>query len=124
MICAEDEIGLGKSHDGIMVLDASVKVGVLAKDHFNIEDDYELEIGLTPNRADATGHIGVARDLVAVLGQTQKIKLIKPSVEDFKIDSTTLKIEVEVENPELCPRYTGVTINNIKVKESPDCVKK
>jgi len=123
MICAEDEIGLGKSHDGIMVLDADVKVGTLAKDHFNIEDDYELEIGLTPNRADATGHIGVARDLVAVLGQSQKINLIKPSVEDFKIDNTDITISIEVENADLCRRYSGVTINNIEVKESPNWLK-
>lgn len=123
MICAEDEIGLGKSHDGIMVLDASVEVGTLAKDHFNLEDDYELEIGLTPNRADATGHIGVARDLVAVLGQSQKINLIKPFVENFKTDNTNLKIIVEVEDAELCPRYSGVTINNIVIKESPNWLK-
>lgn len=123
MICAEDEIGLGKSHYGIMVLDSSVEVGTLAKDHFNIEDDYELEIGLTPNRADATGHIGVARDLVAVLGQSQKINLIKPSVEEFKTDNTDLKISVEVEDANLCPRYSGVTINNIVIKESPEWLK-
>lgn len=123
MICAEDEIGLGKGHDGIMVLDSSVAVGTLAKKHFNIEDDYELEIGLTPNRADATGHIGVARDLVAVLGQSQKINLVKPSVADFKIDNTDLNISVEVEDANLCPRYSGVTINNITIKESPDWLK-
>jgi len=123
MICAEDEVGLGKSHDGIMVLEDSIEVGTLAKDYFNVEDDYELEIGLTPNRADATGHIGVARDLVAVLGQTQEINLIKPSVEDFKVDNTDLNISVEVKNAELCPRYSGVTITGIKVNESPDWLK-
>ncbi|MBL4669621.1 MAG: phenylalanine--tRNA ligase subunit beta, partial [Flavobacteriales bacterium] len=123
MICAEDEIGLGKGHDGIMVLDASTAVGTLAKAYFNIEDDYELEIGLTPNRADATGHIGVARDLVAVLGQKQEINLVKPSVDDFKVDNADLNITVEVEDAELCKRYSGVTINNITIKESPDWLK-
>ena len=123
MICAEDEIGLGKGHDGIMVLDANTVVGTLAKDHFKIEDDYELEIGLTPNRADATGHIGVARDLVAVLGQSQKINLVKPSVDDFKVDNTDLNIAVEVEDAELCSRYSGLTISGIEVKDSPDWLK-
>jgi len=123
MICAEDEIGLGKGHDGIMVLDTATAVGTLAKDHFNVEDDYELEIGLTPNRADATGHIGVARDLVAVLGQSQEINLVKPSVEDFKVDNTALNITVEIEDVELCPRYSGVTISGLEVKDSPDWLK-
>ena len=123
MICAEDEIGLGKGHDGIMVLEPSTAVGTLAKDYFKIEDDHELEIGLTPNRADATGHIGVARDLVAVLGQTQEINLIKPSVDDFKVDNTDLNIAVEVEAAELCPRYSGVTISGLEVKDSPDWLK-
>jgi len=123
MICAEDEIGLGKGHDGIMVLDPSTAVGTLAKDHFNVEDDYEFEIGLTPNRADATGHIGVARDLVAVWGLTQEINLVKPSVTDFKVDNTDLNITVEVENAELCPRYSGVTISGLEIKESPDWLK-
>lgn len=123
MICAEDEIGLGKGHDGIMVLDPATVVGTPAKVHFNIEDDYELEIGLTPNRADATGHIGVARDLVAVLGQKQEINLVKPSVDDFKVDNTDLNITVEVENAELCPRYSGVTISGLTIKDSPDWLK-
>jgi phenylalanyl-tRNA synthetase beta chain len=123
MICAEDEIGLGKGHDGIMVLDPSVEIGTLAKDHFNVEDDYEMEIGLTPNRADATGHIGVARDIVAVLGQKQEINLVKPSVDNFKVDNTDLPIAVEVESPDLCKRYSGVTINNIEIKDSPDWLK-
>jgi len=123
MICAEDEIGLGKGHDGIMVLEPSTAVGTLAKDYFKIEDDYELEIGLTPNRADATGHIGVARDLVAVLGQKQEINLVKPSVNDFKVDNTDLNITVDVENTELCPRYSGVTISGLAIKESPEWLK-
>ncbi len=123
MICAEDEIGLGKSHDGIMVLPADVKVGTLAKDYFKIEDDCVFEIGLTPNRADATGHIGVARDLIAVLGMSQKIVLEKPSIQNFKIDNTNLNIAVEVKNSDLCPRYSGVTISGLAVKDSPDWLK-
>ena len=123
MICAEDEIGLGQGHDGIMVLEPDTAVGTLAKDYFNIEDDYELEIGLTQNRADATGHIGVARDLVAVLGQKQEINLVKPSVDAFKIDNTDLKITVEVEDSNLCPRYSGLTISGLQVKDSPDWLK-
>ncbi len=123
MICAEDEIGMGKGHDGILVLEPSTQVGMLVKDYFKIEDDYVFEIGLTPNRADATGHIGVARDLVAVLNQTEKTELIKPSVDAFKVDNTNLTIDVEVKNPELCPRYSGVSIQNITVKESPDWLK-
>jgi len=123
MICAEDEIGLGKSHEGIMVLEPSVTVGTLAKDYFNVEDDYTFEIGLTPNRADGTGHIGVARDLVAVLGQTQEVYLVKPSVNNFKVDNTNLNIVVEVENADLCPRYSGLTISEVEVRESPDWLK-
>ncbi|MDF1672241.1 MAG: phenylalanine--tRNA ligase subunit beta [Vicingaceae bacterium] len=123
MICAEDEIGIGKSHEGIMVLDNSSKVGIPVKDYFNIEDDYVFEIGLTPNRADATGHFGVARDLIAVLNQNENFEFLKPSVADFKIDNTSLNISVEVNNFELCPRYSGLTIQNIEVKESPDWLK-
>lgn len=123
MICAEDEIGLGESHDGIMVLETNAKVGMPAKDYFKIEDDFVFEIGLTPNRADATGHIGVARDIVAVLNQTQNYSLSKPSVESFKVENTKGTIEVNILNDDLCPRYTGVTITNIKVKESPDWLK-
>lgn len=123
MICAEDEIGLGESHDGIMVLETNAKVGMPAKDYFKIEDDFVFEIGLTPNRADATGHIGFARDIVAVLNQTQNYSLSKPSVESFKVENTKGTIEVNIFNDDLCPRYTGVTITNIKVKESPDWLK-
>lgn len=123
MICAEDEIGLGASHDGIMVLDADAQIGIEAKKYFKIEDDYVFEIGLTPNRADATGHIGVARDLIAVLNQKENFKLLQPSVENFKVDNTDLTIKVEVKDSKLCPRYSGVTIQNLKVKESPDWLK-
>jgi len=122
MICAEDELGLGTEHAGIMVLDPDAKIGSLAKDYFKIEEDVVFEIGLTPNRADATSHIGVARDLVAVLNHMypdQKFKLKIPSVEKFKVDNESRKIDVIVEDTEACPRYTGITISNVKVKESP-----
>jgi len=123
MICAEDEIGLGSDHDGIIVLDNAAEVGVFAKDYFNVENDIVFEIGLTPNRADATGHIGVARDLVAVLKLSEKANLIKPSVEDFKVDNNDLTINVEVVDNDLCPRYSGVTISDISVDESPEWLK-
>lgn len=123
MICAEDEIGLGKSHEGIMILDNSSKVGMPVKEYFNIEDDFVFEIGLTPNRSDATGHFGVARDLIAVLNQRENFEFLIPSVTDFKIDNTNLNISVEVNDFELCPRYSGLTIQNIEVKESPDWLK-
>jgi len=127
MICAEDELGLGNSHAGIMVLDSSVTIGTPARDYFNIEDDYMLEIGLTPNRSDATSHIGVARDLAAVInnlaGNFSKVVLNYPNVEDFKIDNHSLPIEVVVEDTLACPRYTGITLSGIEVKESPDWLK-
>lgn len=123
MICAEDELGLGNSHDGIMVLDAEAKVGTPAADYFNIEDDYVFEIGLTPNRSDATSHIGSARDLVAVFNHINKnndSKLLIPSVEDFKIDNHDLDINIEVEDEKACPRYSGVSLTGLKVEESPE----
>jgi phenylalanyl-tRNA synthetase beta chain len=120
MICAEDEIGLGNSHEGIMVLDENAKVGTPAKDYFNIESDWVIEIDLTPNRIDGSSHIGVARDLAAYLQQTQDTKYNRPSVESFSTDNTSLEIPVEVMNTEACPRYAGVTISDIEVKESPD----
>lgn len=123
MICAEDEIGIGTSHEGIMVLDENAKVGMSAKEYFKIEDDYVFEIGLTPNRADATGHIGVARDIVAVLSLTDEINLKKPSVSDFKIDNQSFPIDVQVEDSNLCPRYSGVNLSGCVVKESPDWLK-
>ncbi|MCK5028759.1 MAG: phenylalanine--tRNA ligase subunit beta, partial [Bacteroidales bacterium] len=120
MICAEDEIGLGTSHDGIMVLDESAKIGMPAKEYFNIETDTVFEIGLTPNRIDGASHFGTARDLAAFLSQTQKTELIKPSVDEFKVDNNNLPIEIIVENNEACPRYTGITITNVKVGTSPE----
>ncbi|MDD7885626.1 phenylalanine--tRNA ligase subunit beta [Flavivirga sp. 57AJ16] len=120
MICAEDELGLGKSHDGIMVLDAAIKEGTPAVDLFDIENDIVFEIGLTPNRADAMSHLGTARDLKAGLIQKDiNLELITPSVSAFRIDNRTLKIDVDVKNKDLAPRYCGVTISGLKVKESP-----
>ncbi len=122
MICAEDEIGLGNSHEGILVLDNKAKVGTLAKDHFKIINDHIFEIGLTPNRIDAASHIGVARDLVAYFKQCKNIELFKPNVEKFSPE-TKNKISIEIENQESCPRYSGLTISNLEVKESPEWLK-
>ncbi|WP_299117234.1 phenylalanine--tRNA ligase subunit beta [uncultured Winogradskyella sp.] len=120
MICAEDELGLGKSHDGIMVLDAKLKVGTLASEVFEIENDSVFEIGLTPNRADAMSHHGVARDLKAGLLQKDvQLELITPSVSSYHVDSRTLKIDVDVQDKEKAPRYCGVTISGLKVEDSP-----
>ncbi len=120
MICAEDEIGLGTSHDGIMVLSDDLKPGMPASKVFNIEVDEVFEIGLTPNRADAMSHMGVARDLKAGLLQSNvTTEFITPSVSKFKVDKRTLKIDVKVEDAKLAPRYAGVTISGITVKPSP-----
>ncbi|HAF30742.1 MAG TPA: phenylalanine--tRNA ligase subunit beta [Bacteroidales bacterium] len=119
MICAEDEIGLGLSHEGIMVLDSSAKTGMPAKEYFKVETDTVFEIGLTPNRIDGASHIGTARDLAAYLGQTKKTELLKPSVDQFKVDNNNLPVEIIVENTEACPRYSGVTVSNVKVGPSP-----
>ncbi|MCC1484228.1 phenylalanine--tRNA ligase subunit beta [Winogradskyella immobilis] len=120
MICAEDELGLGESHDGIMILDAKLKVGTPASKVFNIENDIVFEIGLTPNRADAMSHYGVARDLKAGLLQKEiNLELITPSVIAYHVDSRTLKIDVDVLDKEKAPRYCGVTIVNLKVEASP-----
>ncbi len=120
MICAEDELGLGNSHDGILVLDAKIKVGTFAADIFDIENDNVFEIGLTPNRADAMSHLGTARDLKAGLVQKDvNLELITPSVSAFNIENRTLKIDVDVINKDLAPRYCGVTISGLKVAESP-----
>lgn len=120
MICAEDEIGIGSSHEGIMVLDENAKVGTLAKDYFNVESDWVIEIDLTPNRIDGASHIGAARDLAAFLKKTEEIEYTIPSVDDFKVDNNDLVIPVEVENTEACPRYAGLTISGVEVKESPE----
>jgi phenylalanyl-tRNA synthetase beta chain len=120
MICAEDELGLGASHEGILVLDNSYKVGTPVAEIFDIENDHVFEIGLTPNRADAMSHLGTARDLKAGLIQKDiTLEFITPSVSAFHIDNRTLKIDVDVKNKELAPRYCGVTISGIKVQASP-----
>ncbi len=115
MICAEDEVGMGTTHDGIMVLDTDLPNGTPAARYFDLYEDQVLEIGLTPNRADAASHIGVARDLKALLHKD----LNWPSVDEFSIDNHDLPIEVRVENIEACPRYSGLTISGATVKESP-----
>jgi len=119
MLCAEDEIGVGTAHDGIIVLPQDVPAGTPARDYFQLEDDYLLEIGLTPNRADAMSHYGVARDLAVYLkanGLPCKLKL--PPVEAFAQDSDRKEITVEVQNAEAAPRYMGVTITGVKVAPS------
>ena len=121
MICAEDEIGMGISHEGIMVLPADVQVGTSAVDYFKPYEDVVYEIGLTPNRMDAMSHWGVARDVCAYLSHHDK-KDIKPKLPNgngFKIDNTSLSIDVKVENEAACPRYSGISIANVTVKESP-----
>lgn len=123
MICAEDEIGLGESHDGIMVLDPSAVPGTAASEYFKIESDYVLEVDLTPNRIDSASHIGIARDLAAYLKAKQPISYSRPSVDAFKVDNHNLQIPVEVLNTAACPRYSGVTISNVTVKESPEWLK-
>lgn len=133
MICAEDELGLGKSHAGIMVLDPKTKVGTPAKEYFNIETDYVFDIGLTPNRSDAASHIGVAKDLYALLNWNlpeNKYELHIPSVaeleaydENTKMSSFSGKIKVTVEDTIACPRYSGLMISGVTVKESPAWLK-
>jgi len=127
MICAEDELGLGASHAGIMVLDPATETGMAAATLFNLSSDYVFEIGLTPNRSDAMCHTGVARDLAAALHHrcgenTAQLQL--PSVDAFKADNHDLVTPVEVKNPEACIRYSGLTLTNVQVTESPDWLKK
>jgi len=119
MICAEDEIGLSDNHEGIIVLDTKLPNGTPASEYYNIQSDYAIEIGLTPNRADAASHIGVARDIKAACNREIKW----PSVDGFKTDNKNLSISVEVENPGACPRYSGVTISGVTVAESPGWLK-
>ncbi|QXP62363.1 phenylalanine--tRNA ligase subunit beta [Polaribacter sp. HaHaR_3_91] len=123
MICAEDELGLGKGHDGILVLDKKLKTGTPVAEVFKIETDYVFEIGLTPNRSDAMSHFGVARDLRAgLIQQDIKLELISPSVSNFHVDERTLRVDVEVESKEATPRYCGITITDIEVKDSPEWI--
>ena len=120
MICAEDELGLGTSHDGILVLDTELPNGTPAAQYFNLEADLLIEIGLTPNRADAASHWGVARDVKAKTGRA----ITLPSVENFKVENNNFPIELVVEKPEDCPRFCGVTIDGVKVQESPEWLRK
>ncbi|MBI4931365.1 MAG: phenylalanine--tRNA ligase subunit beta [Bacteroidetes bacterium] len=136
MICAEDELGLGTSHEGILVLDSKAKTGTPAKEYFSqrdgypkVESDSVLEIGLTPNRSDASSHIGVAKDLFAVLNwklAENKYELNVPSVDDFTVQTSKVleTFDVVVEDKDACPRYSGVTISGVTIKESPDWLKK
>ncbi|WP_293298370.1 phenylalanine--tRNA ligase subunit beta [Pedobacter sp. UBA4863] len=119
MICAEDEIGLGGSHAGIMVLPEDAQIGLEAKKYFNVDDDYLFEIGLTPNRADAASHLGVARDLAAYLRTGFEL----PDVSAFKVENERLNIAVEVEATDACPRYSSVSVSGVTVKPSPDWLK-
>lgn len=120
MICAEDEIGVGTGHDGIMVLPAETPVGQPAAEYFGLESDYLIEVDITPNRADACSHWGVARDLYAYLVRNgQQTDLHRPSTEGFKADSQALPIAIEVQNTEACPRYCALTLKGCEVKESP-----
>jgi phenylalanyl-tRNA synthetase beta chain len=122
MICAEDEIGLGTDHDGIMVLDSKAKVGDEAAAYFKLESDFAIEIGLTPNRTDAMSHIGVARDLAAVISLEKKkhLNLTLPDISKFKVDHTKATIKVSVEDHEACPRYSGLRLSKVKVGPSPE----
>lgn len=124
MLCSENELGLGQSHDGILILENDLKEGTLCSNVFNVVRDEVIEIGLTPNRADAMSHFGVARDLKAGLKQQGVSKeLITPSVMQFSVDNRLSTIQVKVDTPELAPRYSGITISNLTVKESPDWIK-
>ena len=125
MICAEDELGLGNSHEGIMVLDKDAKPGTPASSYFKIVRDYIFEIGLTPNRIDSGSHFGVARDLAAYLNINSDFseKAVLPSVNNFKPDNRENVYDVIIENTDDCPRYTGITISGITVGESPDWLK-
>ena len=124
MICAEDEIGVGTDHAGIIVLPADTPVGMKAADYYHIENDTIIEVDITPNRSDAASHFGVARDLYAYYkAHGQNLSLKEPSVEDFKIENNDLPIKVVVDAPDACPRYSGVSIKGVTIKESPEWLK-
>lgn len=125
MICAEDELGLGTSHDGIMVLPEEAKTGQSAAEYFQLESDHVFDIGLTPNRSDALGHVGVARDLVAFskVHETEKLTLQMPDISSFEVQNTGHNVKIQVDDPEACPRYMGTVITDIEVKPSPDWLK-
>ncbi|WP_395627334.1 phenylalanine--tRNA ligase subunit beta [Daejeonella sp.] len=119
MICAEDEIGLGHDHAGIIELDAEANIGSAASSYFKLEDDFIFEIGLTPNRADAASHLGVARDLAAYLN----LEITMPDISSFKVENQELSIPVEVQDLDACRRYSSLSISGITVKESPEWLK-
>lgn len=120
MLCAEDEIGIGTSHNGIITLPDDTPVGMAAKDYYGVKDDAVIEVDITPNRADAISHYGVARDAAAyLLAHNQKFELTRPSIDEFKIDNHNLTIPVEVEATDDCPRYAGITLSGVKIAESP-----
>ncbi|MCF8235268.1 MAG: phenylalanine--tRNA ligase subunit beta [Bacteroidales bacterium] len=126
MICAEDEVGLGTSHEGIMVLDKDAVPGTPAKEYFDVKQDYVYEIGLTPNRMDAISHIGTARDLVAALNQQNKsrnLKLNLPDLSGFNIDNQSHPVDVIIEDAKACPRFSGISISDIQVGDSPNWIK-
>lgn len=124
MICAEDEIGVGESHDGIIVLPEDTTVGMKAAEYYGLESDYVIEVDITPNRADACSHYGVARDLYAwLIRNGYKTSLHKMDVSAFAVDNHDLDIEIDVQNAEACPRYCAVTIKDCEVKESPEWLK-
>jgi len=120
MICAEDELGIGTSHDGIMILSADAPIGQPAAEYLKLENDFLIEIGLTPNRTDAFAHVGVARDLAAFLSQEEKIEIQWPDISAFKPDSTTGNIKIQVEDAVAAPRYCGLLIEGVVVKPSPE----
>ena len=126
MLCAEDELGLGTSHAGILVLPDHIETGSSAASYFDLEDDFQIEIGLTPNRSDAMGHIGVARDLVAYFNfhQAKNASIVWPETKELKAENTRLPIEITVEDTANCDRYCGVTIANVKVRASPEWLQK
>ena len=124
MICAEDEIGVGTDHAGIIVLPADTPVGMPAAEYYHVENDTIIEVDITPNRSDAASHFGVARDLYAYYkAHGQNIALTKPSVEAFKVNNNEMPVKVTVDAPEACPRYSGVSIKGVSVKESPEWLK-
>lgn len=121
MLCAEDEIGVGTSHDGIIVLPEDAVVGMPAKDYYNVKSDYVLEVDITPNRADAISHYGVARDVAAYFSiRNKNVGLKKPSVDGFAVDVKESPVSVTVENTEACPRYSALSVSGVKVAESPE----
>lgn len=122
MICAEDEIGMGHNHDGIIVLEKKARIGMSVREYYKVEDDYSVEIDLTPNRTDAISHFGVARDYLAVknLNESERNRLVIPDLKEFSIDNNDLSIEIEVEDNEACPRYSGLTMSGLTIEPSPD----